>query len=175
MRQRRIAQAQVRAHARRGDRSEPDGLARYRRHVHDGERPLDRFPHGRYCLDISAACDGEGRDMRVKDLYCALMPFLDHGLVEHRQAWIDLVRFVDELMDREDDWYACDVPWPLADVRVVVEELAGLLADQPSPYPIGDPENVHHGHLTEVFTDLARHLAAHAKCCTAAVLNVHWW
>ncbi|MCY0991954.1 hypothetical protein OV203_32755 [Nannocystis sp. ILAH1] len=172
---RRIDPSQLRAHAQRGAPRVPDALARYRSSLRRGEAGDDPFPRGRYCLDFELPRASDFCEMRVRDLYHALIPWLAHDLVERPQPWIDLIALVDELVEREDDWYAWSAPWPLADLRLVVDEVAGLLAEQPNPCARQWLGDIDYEHLGPKFAGLRQDLAAHAAEITEVLVNVHWW
>ncbi|MDC0723410.1 hypothetical protein [Nannocystis bainbridge] len=171
----RIDPRQLQAHAQRGSPRMPEPVAAYRRSSRRGDGGDDPFPHGRYCLGFELPRASDACEMRVRDLYRALVPWLAHELVERPQPWIDLLALVDELVRREDDWYAWAAPWPLADLRRVVDDVAVLMTEQPGPWARHRLGDIDEPHLARKFTDLQRDLAAHASDVSEVLVNVHWW
>ncbi|MDC0668339.1 hypothetical protein [Nannocystis radixulma] len=171
---RRLEPKQLQAHTQRGTRRVPAALARYRASLRR-QPDDDPFPHGRYCLGFDLPAPSDCCELRVRDLYRGLLPWLAYDLVERPQAWIDLVALIDELVDREDDWYAWSAPWPLSDLRVVIDEAAGLLVGQPNPFAREAFSDLDYEDLARRFVGLQRDLAANAGKCTDVLVNVHWW
>ncbi|WAS90444.1 hypothetical protein [Nannocystis punicea] len=171
----RLDPRQLQAHAQRGTPRVPEPLARYRSSLGRRDGGDDPFPRGRYCLDFELPRASDACEMRVRDFYQALLPWLAHDLVERPQPWIDVVALIDELVTREDDWYAWSAPWPLAELRLVVDEVAALLAAQPNPCAQQWLGDIDYEHLGRRFAGLQQDLAAHASDCTDVLINVHWW